>query len=304
MSNKSFIIIVLGIFILLGCEQFPWPPGKAKKPTLGPPQGATVVASVGDFYITTDDLKREVDNYNALMDAQRMPQNKIDTREKKITYLKEDVVRKYILYQEALKRRLDKKEDIMKILEDARISLLVAALLREETEKVEVNDKEIEDFYNQNKNLLKEPDQRKISEIVTETEEQAKQVYIELLKGGDFVSLAGQYSKAASAGSGGDLGYIIYEFDPKKRIRFDEFYEVAFSPSLDVGSISNIFKGPDGYYIIKLQDIKISEIRPFKELKDNIKNWLLFEKQQKALANLADRLSGETKIEIHEGNVN
>jgi peptidyl-prolyl cis-trans isomerase C len=304
MRKKSFIIIGLGIFILWGCEQLPWSVGKPKKSASGPPKGATVVATVGDFYITTDDLKREIDNYNSLMDAQRMPQNKIETREKKITYLKEDVVRKYILYQEALKRGLDKKEDIRKVLEDARISLLVAALLREETEKIEVSDKEIEDFYNQNKNLLKEPDQRKISEIVTETEEQAKQVYIELLKGGDFATLARQYSKAISVGNGGDLGYITYEFDPKKRIRFDQFYEVAFSPSLDVGGISNIFKGPDGYYIIKLQDIKISEVKPFKDLKGNIKNWLLFEKQQKALANLSDKLSQDTKIEIHEGNIN
>lgn len=300
----TFLILAALIFISLGCENFPFFKTKQKKPAEAkPPIGANVVAKVGTFYITSDDLDKEVESFNSLVAAQGMPQNKIDSRDKKIDYLRNEVVRKYILYQEALDRGLDKKEDIAKALENAKISLLVTELLRLEIEKIDVTSKEIEDFYNQNKDALREPEQRRIFEIVTPSEDEAKQVYIQLLQGTNFASLAKERSKAASASKGGDLGFIALDPDPAKRIRFDKFYEVAFSPSLETGSISSIFKGPEGYYIIKLDSVKKSEAKSLSELWDNIKSWILFEKQQKAIADLASKLSGETKIEIYEGKV-
>jgi len=297
-------LLLVGLFALAGCDNMPWSQPKSKKTAASlPPAGVAVVAKVGNFYISSDDLNKEVENFNSIVTAQGVPQNKLDTREKKIVYLKNEMVRKYILYQEALDRGLDKKEDIVRTLENAKVGLLVSELLRQEIEKIDVSSKEIEDFYNQNKEGLKEPEQRKISEIVTATESDAKQVYIEILKGGDFGALAKQYSKATSASKGGDLGYLTIDPDPKKRLRSDKFYEVAFSPSLDAGETSSIFKGPDGYYIVKVDGIKKSEAKSLGDMRDNIKNWLLFEKQQKAIADLASKLSGETKIEIFEGKV-
>lgn len=307
---RKYIGIVCAVsfflFVFLGCDNLSLFKSAPKKPASSggvgvPAAGAKVVAKVGKFYITADDLNKEVGDFNALVAAQGMAQNKIDGRDKKIEYLRNEMVRKYILYQEALDRGLDRRDDLQREIENYRISVLVKELLREEVEKINVSSKEIEDFYNQNKDLLREPEQRRILEIVTPTEDEAKQVYIDLLKGSDFATLAKQYSKAPSASKGGDLGFIPLELQPDKRIRFDKFYEMAFS--LEQGSISSIFKGPDGYYIIKVESIKKSEPKSLSELWDNIKSWLLFEKQQKAIADLAAKLSGETKIEIYEGKV-
>lgn len=302
---RKILVVFISLFILTGCDNLPFfkPAPKKQAGAPKPPVGVTVVAKVGNFYIAADDLNKEVEEYNALVKAQGVAQNAIDTRDKKLAYLRNEVVRKYILYQEALDRGMDRKENIARALENARISLLVSELLREEIEKIDVSSKEIEAFYNENKELLKEPEQRRIMEIVTGTEDEAKQVYIEVLKGGDFEALAKQYSKAKTSSKGGDLGFIAIDPDPAKRIRFDKFYEVAFSPSLEQGSVSSIFKGPEGYYIVKLASIKKSEAKALNELWDNIKSWLLFEKQQKAIADLASKLSGETKIEIYEGKV-
>lgn len=301
---RNFLLILVIVFLFLGCDNFPFSKKKPQKvQEAKPPIGALVVAKVGNFYITSDDLNKEVESFNSLVTAQGLPQNKIDDRTKKIDYLRNEVVRKYILYQEALDRGLDKKDEIAKALENAKVSLLVTELLRAEIEKIDVSGKEIEDFYNQNKELLREPEQRRIFEIMVNSESEAKQVYKQILDGVDFASLARQYSKAPSANQGGDLGFIALDPDPAKRIRFDKFYEVAFSPSLETGGISSIFKGPEGYYIVKLDNIKKSEAKSLSELWDNIKSWLLFEKQQKAIADLASRLSGETKIEIYESKV-
>ncbi|MDD5560998.1 MAG: peptidyl-prolyl cis-trans isomerase [Candidatus Omnitrophica bacterium] len=303
---ENLLVILFTVFLFSGCDKIPFmdtaKPVKQIKQNL-PPVGETIVAKVGDFYITASDLNKEVDNFNSLASAQKMDKNKIDTSEKKVKYLRDELVRKYILYQEALDRGLDKKPEIAKELEAAKMNLLIAELLRREIEKIDVSSKEIEDFYEQNKDMLRDPEQRKILEIMTPTEEEAKQVYIELLKGMDFSSLARQYSKANTASRGGDVGLMTYEVSPEKRIRPEKFYEVAFSPSLEVGGVSSIFKGPDGFYIIKLDSIKKSEPKSLAELRDNIKSWLLFEKQQKAIVELANKLSGETKIEIYEEKV-
>lgn len=305
MLKNRFILPLLFIIIFIssGCDKIPFLQGVFHKPQAQkPPYG--VVANVGSFYITQEDLDSEVKNFNELVTAQGgAPKDKIDTREKKIAYLKNDLLRKYILYQEALDRGIENREEIARALRDAKISLLVTELLREETKKIDVSSKDIENFYNQNKELLKEPEQRRIFEIVTPSEAEAKQVYIELLRGADFSALARQYSKAASASNGGDLGVIGLEFEPEKRIKFEKFYEVAFSPSLEAGGISNIFNGPDGYYIIKLANIKKSETKSLSELWDNIKSWLLFREQQKAITDLADKVARETKTEVYEDKV-
>ncbi len=301
---KNFLGVLFIVFVFLGCENIPFLGTKTSKQAKPkPPAGANVVAVVGNYYITSDDLDKEIENFNALVSAQGLEKNKIDTRDKKLNYLRNELVRKFILYQEALDRGLEKKDEVAKALERTKINLLVSELLRGEIEKIDVSSKEVEDFYNQNKDLLKEPEQRKILEIVTGTQDEAKQVYIQLLNGVDFVALAKQYSKAKTAAGGGDVGFMTLEVDPQKRIRFDKFYEVAFSPSLDIGGISSIFKGPEGYYIIKLESIKKSEPKALADIWDNIKSWLLFEKQQKAIAELANKLQGETKVEIYEEKV-
>jgi len=301
------LVVSLGI---LGCDKIPFLKSLTSKPRSAshsrggtPPVGETVVARVGNFYITAKEFNKEVENYNVLVTAQGVPQNKLDTRDKKISYLRNEIVRKYILYQEALDRGIDKKPEVIKDVERSKVNIVVSELLKEELDKIQVSSQEVEDFYNQNKELLREPEQRRISEIVTTTEDEAKQVYIELLRGGDFAALARQYSKSDSASKGGDLGFIELELDPKKRVKPDKFYEVAFSPTLEEGNISSIFKLPEGYYIIKVTTIKKPEPKALSELWNNIKNLILFEKQQKAIADLAGRLAGEIQVEVYEGKV-
>ena len=64
------------------------------------------------------------------MTAQKMLQNKIDTREKKLAYLKNELVRRYMLYQEALDRGIENRQEIARALRDGKILLLVSELLR------------------------------------------------------------------------------------------------------------------------------------------------------------------------------
>ena len=109
--------------------------------------------------------------------------------------------------------------------------------------------------------------------------------------------MAKERSISATASDGGDLGFITRG---KKSPQFDA---VAFSDSLEVGGISNIFKGPDGYSILKLEEKRGGKQKSLSEMWDDIKRVLTFLKQQQRIDELIAKLSREAQLEIYEGEI-
>lgn len=299
-----FIVAAGLIFTSLGCDSlnFLQPPKKAQKAkpvteiTYAAPVKGTVIAKVGSVPITLEDLNQEIDVYNNMVPADK-PEAKITSRDQKINYLKNEMIRRALLYQDALNKGLDKKDEISQAIEKTKQDLMVVDLVRREAEKVDVTSAEIEEYYNNYKEQLKEPEERQVREIMVKTEPEAKEVLIQLLQGADFATLAKDKSQAASAKDGGDLGFIA----PGKK--FQQFDEVVFSDSLDVGKVSNIIKGPDGYYIVKLEGKRGGKQKSLSEMWDDIKKVLTFVKQQQKIEDLINKLQKDTKIEIYEGNI-
>ena len=301
LKGKKVLILISAISLLTGCDKVFPAKNKAKenKPATAA-QGAlpvdakgTVITKVNNQPITLEELNSEIENYNKEVPPDQ-PNEKIDTRDKKIAYLKNEMVRRAILAQAAQDKGLDRKEDVVKAMNNFRQSILVAELIRQETESVEVASKEIEDYYNASKEQLKEPEERQIREIVVASESEAKDILIELLKGMDFTSLAQSRSTAASAQKGGDLGYI------KKGVKSPKFDDMAFSPTLEVGKFSNYFKAAEGYYILKLEARREGKVKSLSELWDDIKTGLTFLKKQQKIEELISKLSSNAKIEVTE----
>ena len=294
------IFLGVGLFILafsLGCDKLGLSKPKLNEAlTASLPVKGTVVAKVNNSPITLEDLDKEIDAYNNLVPENR-PENKVTTRDKKIDYLKNEMVRRTLLYQEALSRGLDRKEEIVQALEKTKQELLVMELIRKEAEKVEVSSKEIEDYYNNYKDQLKEPEERQVREIVIGSEQDARDILIQLLQGADFATLAKDRSKSSSAKDGGDLGFI------KKGQKSAQFDAVAFSDSLEVGKMSSIFKCPDGYYIIKLEAKRGGKQRSLADMWEDIRKGLTFLKQQKKIEDLIGKLSHDAKLEFYEGEI-
>jgi len=291
---SAFVFILSALF---GCNKInPVQPKSNESTVSSPVVKGTVIAKVNNSPITLEDLDKEVEAYNGLVPEDK-PETKISTRDKKIDYLKNEMVRRTLLYQEALNRGLDRKEEIIQALEKTKQDLLVMELIRKEAENVEVSSKEIEDYYNTYKDQLKEPEERQLREIVVGSEQDAKDILIQLLQGADFATLAKERSKATSAKDGGDLGFV------KKGQKSAQFDAVAFSDSLDVGKISSIFKGPDGYYIVKLEAKRGGKLKSLTEMWDDIKRGLTFLKQQKKIEDLLGKLSRDAKLEFYEGEI-
>lgn len=171
--------------------------------------------------------------------------------------------------------------------------------------KVTVTDKELEEFYNERKNEMSQPEQVKARHIlfkVNETDPQdkkneqlskAKDVLKEAKAGkSEFGELAKKYSEGPSAPNGGDLGYF-----PRGRM-VPSFETAAFA--LKPNEISDIVETQFGYHIIKVEEKKEARVIPFDEAKEAIRENIKVERGNKEIKEWIDKLRNQAKIEIIE----
>lgn len=301
-ATGLFFAICFLVSFLTGCDKVNFLTarktltGKKAVSQEAPAVTGTVIAKVNNAPVVLEELEEEVSSYNMMVPEDK-PEAKISTREQKIDYLKNEMIRRKLLYQEALAKGLDRKDEVVRVLEKTKQDLLVVELIKAVAEEVDATSQEIEDYYNTYKDQLKEPEERQIREIVAATEPEAKDIMIQLLQGADFATLARDRSIAPSKDQGGDLGFV----QPGQRSA--QFDAAAFSDTLEAGRISSIFKDAGGYSILKLERKRGGGLKSLSEMWDDIKRGLTFLKQQQKIQDLVGALSRQAKIEIYEGEI-
>ena len=106
------------------------------------------------------------------------------------------------------------------------------------------------------------------AETKTAAEELLKTVNAELAAGTDFAELAKGHSDDTSAAQGGDLGYF-------ERGRMVKPFEEAAFDTLSPGEVSGLVETIYGYHIIKVEEKKAPEIRPFADAQYEIQQKLV-----------------------------
>ncbi len=231
-------------------------------------------------------------------------------------------------FNEILKQNNVSQKRIREDLEnEVKINKLVEA-----TSDVKVSDKEVKDFYNQNKDRFNYPERVKASHILIEANPElikksiidadkdgklsaadidkkvkeemdkkmalAKDVRAQALKDPKkFADLAKKYSDdKGSAQKGGDLGYFPREAMVK------EFSDVAFSIKPD--TISEIVVTRFGNHIILVTDRSAAGLAPFEQVQGEIKAYMEQDKKISALQKLFDGLKSNAKIEFNDPSFN
>lgn len=244
-----------------------------------------VLARVGAWTITVDEFK---DRLNALkevvpdFDAQNIDAKKM---------VLEELVRQQLVVLDAERRGVGDQKDIKAAMEEFRRTLLVQEVVRKLTEGISVSDEDVQKFYEEQKALLVEPEQWHVRAIVVDSQLKANEISVELLKGVDFSEMARQNSIGPEASAGGDLGFIT-------EAPFPEMAS-ALIP-LKAGDISGVFKGPQGYYIVKLEEKKSGEPIPLEKIKEEIRQNQMMLKQQQAVLDHVKKLEQEIKTEKRE----
>jgi len=122
--------------------------------------------------------------------------------------------------------------------------LVQALIQREILDKIKVNDEEVLEYYEQNKDSFTEKEQVHLYNILLETEEDAQNVLEQLKAGGDFSEISKTKSTGPSAAQGGDMGFI------SKGSTIPEIDEAVFA--LKVGELTDIIKSDYGFHILKV----------------------------------------------------
>jgi peptidyl-prolyl cis-trans isomerase C len=270
-----FMLTISLLFTFIACA-------KKEAPKTGP-----YLAMVGKTQITQADLEREI---KGLPDfAQKL----FEGPEGKEKFLNE-LIKKELLYQEALKRGIDKDAEYQKKVEEFRKLTLIGQLLEKEIEsKAKVTEQDAKAYYEKHKAELASFAQIRASHILVKTEAEAKQIEEMLKKGGNFAELAKKHSiDSGSAKNGGDLGY----FSSGQMV--PEFEQAA--ARLKPGEISAPLKTKFGYHLIKVADKKTGKPVEFEKVKNVLFQRLTAEKQKEVFDTFIENLKKNFKVEINK----
>ena len=163
-------------------------------------------------------------------------------------------------------------------------TLLVNFAAEKATRDVHVSAKDVEDYYNENKEQFMKDETVNASHILVESEETAYEI-LASIKGGatTFEDAAREYSTCPSKENGGSLG----DFERGQMV--PEFDKAVFE--MQVGEITDTpVKTQFGYHLIRLNSKSEKAVTPLEEIKDRLEAVLLEEKRQKAYQSKINQL--------------
>jgi len=184
-----------------------------------------------------------------------------------------------------------------------RQDIAIRLLLEEQVlQHVEVNDRELRAFYDNNPNLFKTPALVKASHIFIaagpDSAREERQEAVALLRAIQeklaqeiaFTELAIDYSQCPSSENGGDLGY----FEKEKMIK--GFAEAAFR--LNSGEVSDIVRTGYGYHLIMVEDRKPKMKLTFENVRERLRQNLKIEKAARDIKVYLQTLRDSAEVEI------
>ncbi len=257
-------------------------------PSVTPPAAPVppdkVILTVGNEKITAQEFEEIVDALPEQVRAQvRGPQKR---------QFAEQLVRVKVLYQEAMKRKLDQNPRLQTQIELQRENTLAGFLMQEMTANAQVDDATARQYYEQHKadyesvhvhhilirvkgsSLPVQPGKKELSD--EEALAKAQEIRKKLLAGEDFATLAKAESDDVRSGAnGGDLGTL------KHNQTVPPFDQAIFS--LPPGQLSEPVKTQFGYHLIKVDE---HETKTFDEVKADVEKKVRPELARSAVANL------------------
>jgi peptidyl-prolyl cis-trans isomerase C len=181
---------------------------------------------------------------------------------------------------------------VVQSLEEARLRILNEQFfIREVRDRVQVSEKEMQDFYEAHSEEYKKPEEVKVRHILLESEEEAKRILEELRAGKVFEDLAADYSiDMRTNDKGGDLGFIA------KGRTVKEVEDVAFS--LEPGQISDVVKSRYGYHIVKVEERRPESIRSLEDMKQLVLGEVRRIKEEERSRELMSELEKKYEVKI------
>jgi len=189
------------------------------------------------------------------------------------------------------------EDDEKQIKSNIELQMKIERLLEQITSDLgKPSDKDVADYYAENKEQLKTPESIRVSHLVKhvsyDVDEKAalsfmQQAQEQLNEGMVFSSVVGKFSDCPD--NDGDLGYIV------KGQMVEEFEDVVFK--LGAGETSNIFKTRFGFHIAKVYDKKPAALPELEQIKDQVAGQVTEQLRKDKIDAFVDELKEKAVIE-------
>lgn len=272
MKKAALIAVLFSVAFIAACN---------KKPDVesADSKANEVVAVVGGTSINN----AAYEAYARQRAQSRPPSGSPDERKATI----DELINRELIYQEGVKKGLDKKPEIAAEIENQKRNILASATIRAHMESTKFSDEALRKEYETHIGAMtgKEYHAR---HILVKGEDEAKAIIARLDKGADFATLAKDKSQdPGSAKNGGDLSW----FEPGQMVKpFGDAVKAMEKGTYTKTPVQSQF----GWHIIKLEDTRDIKPPEFDKVKDNVRNIL----QSKEVETYLATLKGKAKIEI------
>lgn len=190
-------------------------------------------------------------------------------------------------FEEALRQKGMTVEKYKEKIKDSLISEKVVSIL---IKGITVSDAEVKEYFDKNASEYTDPEQLRVRHILVKSEDKAKQALDQIKAGDDFSEKAKAVSEdEATKSTGGDLGYrLLNQFPPAQS---------SALKVLGVGQVSEVIKDDQGYHVFKVEDKKEARQKSFDEVKDEVKQRIIIDRQREKFLSWLEGLKKKAKIE-------
>lgn len=203
--------------------------------------------------------------------------------------LKEELINRELLTQEAIKQGLDKDIDFRDQIVQLKQTVMIQAFLENHFQKNPISDATLREEFDRQKKLIGEgaaSSQYRLSQIIVSNETDAMDLIRRIQKGELFGKLAQEYSiDQASKGSGGQIGWVL----PGQIVP-----QVAnVIVNMNKGAVTNTpIQTQGGWVIVKVDDKRPFKLPTFDEAKPQLRQAIV----QQYLTESVKKLRASAKI--------
>ncbi len=235
-----------------------------------------IIATVGNLSVT----ESEVDEFLTGLGQRGQAYNNPEGRR----IILEQLIGNKLLLLDARRNLIEGEAEFRQQLAKLKDNLLVSYNTTKVISNVSVSDKEVEEYYNTNKDKFVGDATVNASHILVESRELALDVLAKIKSGElSFEDAAKSYSSCPSKDNGGSLG----DFSQGQMV--PEFDTAVFS--MQVGEITEEpVRTQFGFHLIKLNSKNEAQVAPLAEIQRELKEMLLGEKQRAAYESKINQL--------------
>jgi peptidyl-prolyl cis-trans isomerase C len=243
-----------------------------------------LLARVGSWTITPEEFS---DRLNAV---KQVVKDFDDTSLQAKQLVLEELIRQQLLVYEARQQKLEQGKDVQAAVRDFENSLIVQELAVRLTKDIKATEADAREYYDANPDVFVTPVEKKVRQVVVPTQSEAKDILVLALQGQDFAQLAKDKSRAKNAAEGGDLGFLV-------AAPFEQMQKAL--ETMKKNDVSAVFEGPEGFYLVKVEDVRGGEKQSFDTVKEDLVKGLTLQLQQQAVLGKMSETAARIKVQVN-----